>query len=115
MLIAVRLGHEHLDVLADDLDRRVAEEPLRRRVDRLDEPAAVDGDDCIDGRFENGPRPRLAVLELADGVAQVGDIAGDAGEHAAVAQMQLADGQMHREGGAVFAKADNLAANEAEI
>ena len=115
VLVAVRLGHEHLDVLADDLARRVAEQPLRRRVHRLDHAASVDRDDRVHGGFEDRPCPRLAILKLADGMAQVGDIAGDAGEHAAVAKMQFADGKVHGKGAAVLAKADDFAADADDL
>ena len=46
---------------------------------------------------------------------EVGDVAGDAGEHAAVAQVQLADGQVHRKGAAVLAQADHLAADADDL
>jgi hypothetical protein len=48
MLAMVRLGHEHLDVLVDDLRRSVAKEFLRSRVEGLDEALLVDGDDAVD-------------------------------------------------------------------
>ena len=37
----VWLGHEHFDVLPDHLGRRVAENPLGRRVERLDDARSL--------------------------------------------------------------------------
>ena len=56
MLRLVGLRHEHLHIQADQLRRVVAEQAFGRRVDALDQPAVVDGEDGGDGRFQNPPQ-----------------------------------------------------------
>ena len=63
VLMTVRLWHEHLDVLADHLVRRVAEKPLRRRVHRLDCTKLVDRDDRVHRGVEDRARAGLAFEE----------------------------------------------------
>ncbi len=115
MLVAVGFGHEQLDVLADDLGGRVTEQALRRRIHRLDQAVVIDGDDRVHGGLQDGAGACLAFFELADGLAEVGDVAGNPGEHAAVAQVQLADGQVHGEGAAVLTQADHLPADADDL
>ena len=50
----VGLGHEHVHVLPDHLGGRVAENPLRRRIEGLDDRPLVDRDDPVDDVFEHG-------------------------------------------------------------
>ena len=91
MLLAVRRGHENTDIFTNDLGRAVAEEAFGGGVDGFDEAAFINGDDALDGGFENRPQPFLAVahgggrllflrlrpahmprLELLDGPEQLG-------------------------------------------
>ena len=60
MLFPVGRGHEHLDVLADDLGLRIPEQPFRGRVHRFDGPQLINGDDGVDGRVQDRPCSRLA-------------------------------------------------------
>ena len=116
VLVAVGLGHEHLDVLADDLGRpgsRTAARPPGSSTRRCHSVSMVRMASTAASRI--GAGAGLAVLELANGVPQVGDIAGDAGEHALVAHVQFADREVHGEGGAVLAQADDLAADADDL
>ena len=63
MLVPVRLGHEHLDVVAEDVAARMAEEALGRRIHRLDLAALVDGDDGIDGGIKDRAGAGLTLEE----------------------------------------------------
>ena len=93
----------------------VAEEALGCRIHGLDLPIHVNGENGVHGRVEDGAGAGLAVFQFADGGLEVGDVAGDAGEHAPVAQVQLADGEVHGEGRAVLAQADHLAADADDL
>ena len=53
MLVPKGLWHQPLDVLADQLVGRVAEDPGHGGIDRLDGPDLVDRDDSIDGDLQN--------------------------------------------------------------
>ena len=55
MLGPVGLGHEHLDVLADQLRGAVAEQAFGCGIDALDQTAIIDRDDGGDGRFQDAP------------------------------------------------------------
>src|SRR5205807_5974838 len=63
VLVAIRRWHEDLDVFANDLLRLVSENLFRRRVERLDDAALVDGDDSFDRRFEDGAQALFAVAQ----------------------------------------------------
>ena len=63
VLLLVRRRHEQLDVAADHLGRGEPEQPLGRRVERLDDASFVDGDEGIDGRVEDGTEPGLAGVQ----------------------------------------------------
>jgi hypothetical protein len=63
VLLAIRRGHQHADILANELVGGIAEDALRGGVDRLDDPALVDRDDAVDRRIENGIQPRLPIVE----------------------------------------------------
>src|SRR5439155_11903289 len=54
-VIAVRFSHEDLRILPLHLSQRVAEEPLRRAIENLDQAALVDGDDSIGNLVQNSP------------------------------------------------------------
>src|SRR5262245_42905297 len=55
MLAAVRFGHQHLHVLADELRYAVAEQALGGRVNAFDHAQFIDCNDRRDGRFQNAP------------------------------------------------------------
>jgi hypothetical protein len=54
------LGHEHLNVLADQLIARVAEHRLGSGIDELDFPGFIDADDGVGREFQELPLERLA-------------------------------------------------------
>ena len=70
MLAVVRLGHQHLDVAAEDLGGPVAEDLLGGRVERLDHPPLVDGDDAVNHVVQDRPQGFVGLLA-------VGQVAGD--------------------------------------
>ena len=53
VLVAIRRRHQHLDVLADDLARPIAEQRLAGRIEHQDTPRGVDQDHAVD----RGRRP----------------------------------------------------------
>jgi hypothetical protein len=53
MLVAVGRGHEHLDVLADDLVGAVAEEALAGGIEHEDRPCGIDEYDPVYGRINH--------------------------------------------------------------
>ena len=59
VLLAIGAGHQQLDVLAQHLVRPVAEQSLRRGIERLDEPLGVDDDDAVDRGVKNGLEDRF--------------------------------------------------------
>jgi CheY-like chemotaxis protein len=54
VLLAVRRGHQHADVAAEDLGFGVAEEPLGSRIERLDPARGINDDDAVGGHLEDG-------------------------------------------------------------
>ena len=74
MFVAVGRGHEDRDVLPDDLRGGVAEDPLGGRVERLDGPLLVDGDDAIHGGVDDRPDPVPALEQLLLHPLQRGDV-----------------------------------------
>ena len=64
MLPAVGVGHEDLDVLADEFLFAVAEDPQGGGVERLDRAAFVDGDDAIDSGDDDRPQAGLAQAQI---------------------------------------------------
>jgi hypothetical protein len=50
----IGLGHQHLDVLADDFVRGETEQPLARRIVGADSTAPIDDDDAVNGRCYQG-------------------------------------------------------------
>ena len=54
VLFAIWTRHQHLDVLPQHVLRGIAEQPFCRRIECLDDPFAVDDDDAVDSRLENG-------------------------------------------------------------
>ncbi len=61
VLAAVRLGHQHLDVLPDDLGRPVAEQLLAGRVEHEHGAGRVDQDHPVDGGLDHRAKPRFLV------------------------------------------------------
>ena len=57
VLAVVGFGHQQLDVLADDLRGRKAEDALRRRVEGRDRATAVDGDDPVEDVVDHRAQP----------------------------------------------------------
>src|SRR5208337_3074236 len=74
VFVAVGRGHEDRDVLPDDLRGGVAEDPLGGRVERLDGPLLVDGDDAIHGGVDDRPDPVPALEQLLLHLLQRGDV-----------------------------------------
>ena len=62
VLTAVRFRHEKLDVLPDELFGGISEHQLSGRIDVFDQTGAVDGDNAINSRLENGLQPGFAAL-----------------------------------------------------
>ncbi len=64
MLALVWFGHEHLNVLANDFIRGVAEDDFGCVIECLYRASRVDGDDAIDGgvddRSQHGLRARCS-------------------------------------------------------
>ena len=56
VILAVGRRHQHLDVFSHDLRRRVAEQPLGRRAERLHDPALVDDDHRVRNGVEDRPQ-----------------------------------------------------------
>ena len=63
VLTVVRLGLQHVDVVADNLRGRVAEDALCSRIKRLNDAMRVDGDDSVDGAVQDGTLSFLALFE----------------------------------------------------
>ncbi len=61
VLAAIRFGHQHLDVAADDLVCRPAEDCFGSAVEGTDDTPAVDGDDAVHRGIDNGPHPRFVL------------------------------------------------------
>ena len=59
VLVPVGLGHQHLDVLPDQLARVVSEQLFGSRIDALDNAYRIDGNDRIHGR----PQHRREVMQ----------------------------------------------------
>ena len=54
VLLPVGRGHEHADVLPNDVGGGIPKEALGRRIERLDGAALVDGDDAVHRGVQNG-------------------------------------------------------------
>ena len=53
MALAIGRGHQHLDIFSDDLRGGVAEQPLRRRAERVHDAALVDDHHGVGDGVEN--------------------------------------------------------------
>ncbi len=71
MVASIGLGHEDTYVAADHLLRRVTEEPLGCRVERLDTGPLADRDDPIDDVVHHCPKPLLGICQLFDALLQL--------------------------------------------
>src|SRR5262249_1835115 len=63
VLLAIRRGHQQVDVLSDNVALLVSEESLRASVKRLDAALAVDHDDAVDCRVNDRPPTQFAGLK----------------------------------------------------
>ena len=70
VLLAVRRGHQHADIFADDLGGAVAEDFFGRGIEGFDGAALVNGDDAFDGGFKNGAQPLRLVAHGGLGTGQ---------------------------------------------
>jgi hypothetical protein len=64
--LPVRGRHQHTDVAADDFLGTVAEQPHRRRAERADQAALIDGDDRLRHGLQSRAQPLLGLLALGD-------------------------------------------------
>ena len=67
----VGFGHQDVDVAADEFRGRPAKHRFGGRVDGVDAPPVVDGDDALDGGGEDGPKAGFAFAEGGDGLAGI--------------------------------------------
>ncbi len=67
-VVALPVGgrHQHAHVAADDLLGTVAEQPHRRRAERADQAALIDGDDRLRHGLQSRAQPFLSLLALGD-------------------------------------------------
>ena len=85
VLTAVRLGHEHLDVLADELGSVITEQALGGGVDVFDQSSIVNGDDGRNGQLQDAAelgrlrrrRGRLTWCLCHDGLPKLLQLAPD--------------------------------------
>ncbi len=70
----MRLRHEHVDVAPDQFLGGIAEHRGRRRIDRLDDPVLVDGDDRIDHSVDDRSGARFAVAQRLVRAPPVADV-----------------------------------------
>ena len=63
VLLGVRRWHQDTNIPADQFYCRIPKKLLGGRVHRLNQPSLVDGDNPLDGRFQDGPHPLLALVQ----------------------------------------------------
>src|SRR6202044_125075 len=115
MLTLEWFRHQQLDVLPDDLRRRVTEFPLCRWVESLDGAVFVDGDDPLNRMVHNGAHSLLGLPKFGLGPLALGNVPDDAGEVAFITHAELADGQIHREGGTILAPPDHFSTDPDDL
>ena len=71
VIFAVGRRHQHLDVLSQRIRRGMAEQPFRRRAERLDEAAFVDHDHGVGNAVENRCEMRRALLGICGACRRV--------------------------------------------
>src|SRR5215469_9618251 len=64
MILAVRRRHQHLDVLPQHIGRGIAEQPFRRRAERLDQSELVDHHHSVGNAVENRLQVRGTRLDV---------------------------------------------------
>ena len=91
--------HENRDRLADDLLRRVAEDPLRAGVPGGDDAVQIFADDRVVGRFDYGGELRCSLL----GLLALADVARERQVERLAALAERAGADLDGERGAVLA------------
>ena len=71
MLVPIGRGHEHLDVLADDLFGSITKQSLRRRVESIDDSTFINRDDSLDNRLYDRFQASFAVCSHRDSLPVV--------------------------------------------
>ena len=74
MLLLIGRGHQNTDVLTHHLVRGVAEQPLRRGAERLNDSTIVDDDHRVRNGAQHGPQMRLPRLQFGLRPFHRGDI-----------------------------------------
>ncbi len=77
VLVAIRCGHQHADVLAEQLLGRISEVRSAGGIEALDRAALVNGDDAVDGRIDDAAYPRLALAKVRVSQGQLFGPLGD--------------------------------------
>lgn len=77
VLGAVRLGHENLDVLADELRCRPAEYPFGRGIDGVDGPGFVDRENGVQNALEGRVELPLLLVQGRLGILLLRDVEED--------------------------------------
>ena len=115
VLLAIRGRHQHVDVVAEDLVRGIAEEAFGRRVEGLDASMGVDDQDGVDGRIDDRPPTRFAGAELALEPCPARQVVQHARELALAADVHLANRQVDGEERAIAAAAGHLATDANDL
>ena len=108
--LAIGTGHQHVDVAPEHLAEAIAEQPLCRRVESLNQAAIVDHDDGVDGRFNDRAHTLFAFAERFFDLHAPAEIVKDARKRRLAVDLHLADGQMKRKRAAVLAPPTHFAA-----
>ncbi len=107
-LVAARvgLGHQQADAAPDHLRRAIAEQPLRTRIERADQPVGVNRHDAVDRGVDDRPEVQVAVAGLLDQEGSDPDsgddqrtVEGHDPEHAVTRRLQPYRGDRQRRGG----------------
>ena len=115
VLLLVRRRHEHVDVVTEHFCRRVAEQPLRRRIERLDAAVRVDDDDTVDSGVDDRPPPSFTGAQLPFESNALRQVVQHAGELAFTADPHFPDREMHRKQGAVTPATGHLASDADDL
>ena len=115
VLVLIGRWHQQLDILVPQFVGRVAKQSLGSRVERFDQALFINGDDGVDGGFEDGARRRFAILQSLVRALQRGNVSDDSGKHPPVAEPKLADRQVRGECGAVAAPPNDFATDADDL
>ena len=115
VLLVVRRRHEHVDVVTEHVCRRVAEQPLRRRIERLDAAVRVDHDDAVDSGVDDRPPSGFAGAELPFESNALRQVMQHAGEFAFTADAHFPDREVHRKERAVTPATGHLASDADDL